>query len=554
MTATHTNSHSGRHALGRGRRSGSIRIIAATAVVGVAATAIVTAGGGPAGAAALPQAQSVGNFLDATVGGNTLDAIAKLEYATATSPGTQSVQNPLDATVLNAIEAPLTGALQLPQLAGINNFGAVNQVAVAQHSGYSYGASGAVSNSGAVSIGANNNAFPAGASIDLCASALSGGKCGSSAADNLGQIKLAIGAVAALAQTPAGYGKNGSTDYGIAGLDLQLGSPALGQLLGQVTTALSGGFSQLTTALAPIITLLGIGLPATCVLTTGTLPTTISVDSNGVTGIVTIDASSGQITLSLDKLLKSLDLDLNNLPANTDLVKYITDNLSGIIATGVSGLVNGIIGTVGTLVADCTPAGVLAAGLQTLLNTLTGAISTATSAVGAALKSVTDALAPLLTALAGVIDIGVNVQPNGPAGTYTSPLAATPKQGTSVVDGQTIVRAIEVDLLSTLTSIPVANFAAAKVQAKALAGSSLLSLALANAAAGPSTAPAAPPNSSSAAPTSSAANTNLPTGVPAGAAGHGGSPVLPLVLLLLGLTLAGGGVVSYRMRGKFSPR
>jgi hypothetical protein len=276
------------------------------------------------------------------------------------------------------------------------------------------------------------------------------------------------------------------------------------------------------------------------------------VDSNGVTGIVTIDASSGQITLSLDKLLKSLDLDLNNLPANTDLVKYIADNLSDIIAKGVSGLVNGIIGTVGTLVADCTPPGPLAVGLQALLNTLTGAISTATSAVGTALKSVTDAIAPLLTALKGVIDIGVNVQPNGPAGTYTSPLAATPKQGTSVVDGQTIVRAIEVDLLSTLP--PLANFAAGKVQAKALAGSSLLSLALANAAAGPSTAPAAPPNSSSAAPTSSAANTNLPTGVPAGAAGHGGSPVLPLVLLLLGLTLAGGGVVSYRMRGKFSPR
>ena len=204
--------------------------------------------------------------------------------------------------------------------------------------------------------------------------------------------------------------------------------------------------------------------------------------------------------------------------------------------------------------ADCTPPGPFAVGLQALLNTLTGAISTVTSAVGTALKSVTDAIAPLLTALKGVIDIGVNVQPNGPAGTYTSPLAATPKQGTSVVDGQTIVRAIEVDLLSTLQSIPVANFAAGKVQAKALAGSSLLSLALANAAAGPSTAPAAPSNSSSAAPTSSAANTNLPTGVPAGAAGHGGSPVLPLVLLLLGLTLAGGGVVSYRMRGKFSPR
>jgi hypothetical protein len=234
-------------------------------------------------------------------------------------------------------------------------------------------------------------------------------------------------------------------------------------------------------------------------------------------------------------------------------VKYIVNNLSGIISKGVGGLVNGLITTLGGLVGTCV-GGATGAGLAQLITALTGTITTVTGTLGAILKPITDAIAPLLTALKGVIDIGVNVQPNGPVGTYTSPLVATPKQGTSVVDGQTIVRAIEVDLLSTLQSIPVANFAAGKVQAKALAGSSLLSLALANAAAGPSTAPAAPPNSSSAAPTSSAANTNLPTGVPAGAAGHGGSPVLPLVLLLLGLTLAGGGVVSYRMRGKFSPR
>jgi hypothetical protein len=48
------------------------------------------------------------------------------------------------------------------------------------------------------------------------------------------------------------------------------------------------------------------------------------------------------------------------------------------------------------------------------------------------------------------------------------------------------------------------------------------------------------------------APTALPTGVPAGAGTHGGSPVLPLTLLLLGLVFAGGGVAAYRMRGSLN--
>jgi hypothetical protein len=41
----------------------------------------------------------------------------------------------------------------------------------------------------------------------------------------------------------------------------------------------------------------------------------------------------------------------------------------------------------------------------------------------------------------------------------------------------------------------------------------------------------------------------VPTGVPAGAGTHAGSPTLPIVLLALGLMFAGGGVLAYRMRG-----
>ena len=86
----------------------------------------------------------------------------------------------------------------------------------------------------------------------------------------------------------------------------------------------------------------------------------------------------------------------------------------------------------------------------------------------------------------------------------------------------------------------------------AASGDSVVSLALGNAAAGPSVAaPTVTTTTTTSTPTT-ASGTNLPTGVPAGAAGHGdgGSPLLPAALLLLGLAVAGGGALSLRTRRK----
>ena len=148
------------------RRSGSAaRAIAAATAATVAVATIAVTGASSAGASA-PFAQSVGRFLDGAVGTNPVQELVNLQDARATAPGTQSVQNPLNAELLGKLDLPLTGALQLPQLLGIT-FGAANQVAVAHDDGYSYGASGAVSNSGGVSVGGNNSAFPADATINL---------------------------------------------------------------------------------------------------------------------------------------------------------------------------------------------------------------------------------------------------------------------------------------------------------------------------------------------------------------------------------------------------
>jgi hypothetical protein len=128
-----------------------------------------------------------------------------------------------------------------------------------------------------------------------------------------------------------------------------------------------------------------------------------------------------------------------------------------------------------------------------------------------------------------LIDIGVNVQPNGPKGSFTSRMAATPKQGTPVVPGQTVVRALEIDVLG-----------------------SLLTVGIANAAAGPSSAAPAPvPTAATTAPAASALGVDaasVPRAIPAGAAGHG-TPLAPIVLLVTGLLMAGAGATAWRLRG-----
>ncbi|HJQ42514.1 MAG TPA: choice-of-anchor G family protein [Jatrophihabitantaceae bacterium] len=492
------------------------RVLAAGLTAGLAIAATAMFGTQPASAATLPNSQSVGRFLDGAVGNSNLQQIVDLKDARAVNPGSVSDQNPLDVNVLQALDLPLTGALQFPQLLGIK-LGAANQVAVAKADGYSYGASGAVLNSGGVSVGGNNNAFPANATIDLSASGIAGNSPvpvpGGGTADLLGGVKVTIGGVAALAQTPAGVGKPGSTSYGIADLKIVAASPLLADLLGNVGDVLGG----LLTSLNAIL-----GLSAQCPLLNGDLP-----DLSLENGAVTLSASDGGLTVDLAQLLDVLHLNLNTLAPNTDLIDLLLDYISspGGLADGLGNLINGLFTGPNSLKSqvDACATGAtktladalfgLGSQLQTTLGTLLG---------GLQLPGGGSALAPLGTVLKKLVDIGVNVQPNGPAGTFTSQLRATPNQATPVVPGQTIVRAIEVNLV----------------------GDPLATLALANAAAGPS-------NPASVAPSSGPPNTNVPTGVPAGfGKPNDGTPALPLVLLSVGVMLAAGGAAAWKLRGR----
>jgi hypothetical protein len=504
---------------GANRRRLARRAVAATIAVALTAGGLSFVGTTSASADTPPLAQSVGRFVDGSLGNSPIQKIADLKDARALAPGGQSVQNPLDANLLNgALDLPLTGALQLPELLGIN-LGAVNQVAVAHNDGYSYGASGAVNNSGGVSVGGDNNAFPANATIDLTAAGLTGNSPipipgGDTSADALGGLTVSVGAVSALAQTAAGVGQPGQASYNIASLTITLGSPLIGGILNTVGSALSSVLNTLSSQGSA----LGLSLPDTCSLTTGTLP---DITLEG--GAITIDPQTASITIDLEALLTQLGLgDLaNGLAPNTDLIDYLLNYLtspSG-LAQGLTNVINGLAGDL----ADCAPT-----GLQTLLNTLLGAGSTLETTINGVVAKLAsavpggDPLAPLGTLIKKLIDIGVNVQPNGPAGTFTSQLSASPDQATGAVAGQTVVRAIEVDVLGKTAVV-----------------------ALANAAAGPSSAAPATTSQGVAASSTNA----LPTGVPAGFDKQSGNPAMPLVLLLVGLLMAGGGALAWRVRG-----
>jgi hypothetical protein len=521
------------------------RALAASAAVALTVTGLSVLGTSSASADTPPQAQAVGNYLDGMVGSTPIQKLVKLADAHAAAPGTTSAQNPLDVTALQKINLPLTGVLQLDQPFQKVTSGVVNQVAVAKPDGYSFGASGAVSNQGGASVGGQSG-VPDDTTVNLSENELGGTLPGDFGGllSGLGVVKLNVGAVAALAQTKAG-GATVTPSYNIAGLGLTIGKTGLGNLLQPVISAADSLLSTLTSQLGG----------SSCSLD-GDLG---SLDLAG--GAVALDTASGGLVIDLQALLNTLGLDLNKLPANTDVIDVVVQYLTS--PGGLAKALTSVLHSVVDPLTGCTQ-GLLGGLVGSVLTAVTGALDNLTGRLTSALGTLqtSSPLAPVGNALKQLIDVGVNVQSGPGAGAtnstypFTSQLKATPNQSTPVVKDQTLVRAIEINLV----------------------GDPLATIAMANAAAGPSTAAPTPSSSSptSSAPSSSGpssgapstpagsnpseagngpagpnggANANLPTGVPAGMATHGGTPTLPLVLLIVGVVLAGGGALAWKFRG-----
>lgn len=387
--------------------------------------------------------QATGRFLSGSVGGTDLDTIVALAGAAAKNTGqatTQSETNPLDATLLNALHLPLGGGINLLENNGILTLGAVQQYAAAKADGSSVGASGAVTDSGAIAINGQGG-VPANATLDLT-DLLGGGVLGTVAS-----LNAQIGALSAVAEQAAGANGNQTGDYQIAELTLNLNSPALAGIL----STLDGVLGGLDTNLPGLLnTAGGLGLGGLVSISGLTDLTTIldgmpvsfgSLNNDGIN----VNLSNGNIQIDLENILDSLGLDLNNLPPNTNLVPYIlgaldgivpqiTSALDGVLTQVTTALTPGTSGLGGTVeLIPGTPVPIVGPLLTTLLgsvpvvDTLSTALGTATSALGTAttgqnnlLGGVGGGLLDIPEVLDDVLDLVANVQVNrNNGGTFT---------------------------------------------------------------------------------------------------------------------------------------
>jgi hypothetical protein len=391
----------------------SFPVLGRAAAALVATATVLVGSAAPSTAAAPPASQSAGTFLSGNLAGTDLSTVAAIEGETAQSTGGRDVTrwNSLNVSALDgAVKLPLTNALALPG-GNVVTLGAVQQYAQALANGGAHAASGAVSNSGGISVG-GSDAPPANATIDLA------GAGGASIAKTLGDVKLSTGALAARADQAAGAHGTQTGSYQIAGLALDLTAPALAALINPLITQGAGTVSKLATAFN------GLGLP---VQVTGidkfpdVANALTSASADG--GAITANLRTGSLHIDVAALLAAAGLNLNRLPANTHLAPYLAAALSSALPNAISSLIatqqakfiaafNGVGFSAGGVPLNASALSQATGILDGMRTTLTSALSAGAS------QLVGTVFAPLAVASEQLLDPIVNVQ-SVSGGTFT---------------------------------------------------------------------------------------------------------------------------------------
>jgi hypothetical protein len=363
-----------------------------------------------------------GRFLSGELLGQNLDGIAELngmnldraaDGTLAVDPPdaidlgsadpTDSYANPLAVSALGGIVGlDLTGlAVGLP----IGSAGAVNQYAQVSGYGTGAGASGLVSDSGAVLVSADTppDQLPQPATIGL--STLLPSVAG------IADTRLQVGAVASSssldwcqALRSALWGDGSVTgvarDYGVASLGLQLNSPLLGDLVGEVNDAIPGiqtGIDSLVGTNGLISQTISSGILSSLVagLGLGSVTGTVAIDGLDLEGslgslltdplsdgVVSVDLDAGTIDVDLAGLLGYGPGALDELAPNTELVLNATvldpivDRVGGLLDTWTTAVVNALT----TAIEDAT----LTVDLSVVVSILTSALQIVRVDVGVA--------------------------------------------------------------------------------------------------------------------------------------------------------------------------
>lgn len=379
--------------------------------------------------------RGAGKLIGGSLLGTDLDAIASVDGvtvtngpggvtatpSTATSLGSDAYANPLDVTALSTINVSLGGLLHLPLDTEV---GVVNQYGQAHQNGASAGASGAVNDSGGITL----TAGPPSASVPTFATLELGtllGPLGLGGVADLTDLRLALGAVGSSAQlggcnalwTKNVYGSL-QREYVIAGLTTEVDSPLVGQLVSAVNTTtttltnavngLSGDAglltaltSNLTTVLGPVLGTLQLGTPTATLSATvdfSALTTLLNTPITDSGNIVSIDLANGTIGINTAALFDSVN-GLNNQAPNTQLL---------LDATVVNALKTAVTSALSDYVTAVTAAIDDALKVVTINLAVTVPVSTLLGSLGSITVSVTDAT--LASLLDGTASLAANVE------------------------------------------------------------------------------------------------------------------------------------------------
>ncbi len=345
--------------------------------------------------------------------------------STAVALGDDAYVNPLTVTAVQGLAVDLgSGLLSFPITAG-QGAGALNQYARAGTGSSSAGASGTVSDSGAVDARTQTpgSGLPDVASINL--RALTGNlldpAISNAVADDVTDLTLRVGAVAASSTLDTCITRAAPLStraYGVAGLGLDTTSRAVAAVAttassavgtvqaglaatGPLATSLGTTVRNALGTVTALTTAVGLGTPSATLTVTANLPAAFATlnQTLGAGSAVQVDLPTGAVHVDLARLTSSTD-GVNNLPPNSEVL------------------------TTGTLGAATTQVG-------TLLDAWTALVSsTVTTTLNAASTSLVVDI-PLSTAVLGTITtLRVTV-----AGTFATIAAGNGTVTTQLVGG-----------------------------------------------------------------------------------------------------------------------
>ncbi len=342
----------------------------------------------------------------------TLLTVNPAQAANTGSPAQVTDLHPLSVAALNAVNVGLGGGINLLGTSGILALGAVNQFAQAHSDGSSSAASGAVTDQGALGVGGQAGVPQSDASFDL--SGLIGPLAGT-----LGNLQLHAGALSSTAAQAAGVGGAQSGAYAIAGLGLDLTSPLVASIVTNLRTTLAG-LQPAVDGITASLNALGLGLVSVTGLPTLTDLVDAITTVTSADGSITANLQTGAVHIDAAAVLATAGLDINNLPANTEILPYLTNALTTqllpALTNALTGLINNITtslhGLTATVLGLPIPLGALLGVVDPVIATVTAPISTAIAGLG------TTVITPIANALTTILSIQGNVQETA-AGAFT---------------------------------------------------------------------------------------------------------------------------------------